>query len=272
MQIPRLFSVLLLQALGALAACSAETVPASSSSSAPASTAQPGSGSGGGPTPAGSNTAGTTSSTGSVGIGTPASTPAAASCPSLRPVEDTACTVNTTVCTYDEIECGCPGGKWSCAEPVDPNCPPTMPMHASPCSVPEGTECEFLQDECACMSGKWSCEAFELDDAGTPETPPPPTTTSVDAGTPTTPPATDTCPDLRPIEGFSCTFANVTCRYDTTACVCPMGSWLCQESVDPTCPVEPPTPGNACMGAADCDYFNIECECRLSTWTCKAND
>ena len=178
--------------------------------------------------------------------------------------------MSATVCSYDEIACGCPSGTWSCAEPVDPNCPPMMPMHASPCSVPNGTECEFLQDECACTSGLWSCEAFELDDAGVPEQPPP--VTSTDAGMSMQPTAADSCPDLRPIEGFSCTFANVTCRYDTTACVCPMGSWLCQESVDPACPIEPPTPGNSCTGAADCDYFNIECECRLSTWTCKAND
>jgi len=272
MQISRLCSVVLLT----LAACSAETLPVNPSSFAPASTAQMGSSAGGGPRPAGNNTAGTTSSTGSVGVGTPASPPAAAGCPSLRPVEDTACSVNAAVCTYDEIECGCPSGKWSCAEPVDPNCPPTMPVHASPCSVTEGTECEFLQDECACMSSKWSCEAFELDDAGVPEQPTtPPPTMPIDAGMSTTtpPPAsTDTCPDLRPIEGFSCEVANRTCRYDTTSCVCPMGSWLCAESVDPTCPIEPPTPGNACMGTADCDYFNIECECRLSTWTCKAND
>jgi hypothetical protein len=124
------------------------------------------------------------------------------------------------------------------------------------------------------MSGLWSCEAFELEDAGVPDEPTtPPPGMSIDAGMSTPPPtAADTCPDLRPIEGFSCTFANVTCRYDTTSCVCPMGSWLCQESVDPSCPIEPPTPGNTCMGNADCDYFHLECECRLGTWGCKAND
>ncbi|HET8935156.1 MAG TPA: hypothetical protein VFN67_17025 [Polyangiales bacterium] len=202
--------------------------------------------------------------------------PAATSCPSLRPVEGSACSVGTPICTYDEIECSCTGGTWTCAEPVDPNCPAAMPVHSSPCSVPDGTECEFLQDECECMSGRWSCESSELDDAGVPEqATTPPATRSADAGmsTPITPPASpDTCPDLRPVEGFTCMIANVTCRYDTTACVCPMGEWLCAESVDPSCPVEPPTPGNSCTGAADCDYFNIECECRASTWTCKAND
>jgi len=270
MQISRLCSVLLAQAL---IACSAETVPANPASSSPASTAQSGTGGPAVAPRAPGNTGGTTSS--AVGVGTPENAPAAASCPSLRPVEDSTCSVSPTLCSYDEIECGCPSGTWSCAEPVDPNCPATMPMHASPCSVPEGTECEFLQDECACMSGRWSCEAFELDDAGVaqpPTTPPP--TMPADAGMSTTPPpaSTETCPDLRPIEGFSCMIANRTCRYDTTSCVCPMGSWLCSESVDPACPIEPPTPGNPCMGAADCDYFNIECECRLSSWTCKAND
>lgn len=256
--------------LQALIACSAEPAP-QAASTAPANTAQSGT------APAASGAAGSTS--GSVGVGTPGNAPAATSCPSLRPVEDTACGVSLTVCTYDEIECACPNGKWSCAEPVDPNCPPMMPMHASPCTVPEGTECEFLQDECECRAGFWSCEAFELDDAGVPEQPtmpttPPPAETMgmMDAGMSMTPPAADTCPDLRPIEGLSCMIANVTCRYDTTSCVCPMGTWLCQESVDPSCPIEPPTPGNACMGRADCDYFNLECECRFGTWTCKAND
>ena len=268
MQISRLCPVLLLQAL---LACSAESAPSNPSSSTPASTAQSGTG-GPATSPTTPTTTGGTTS-GSVGVGAPGSSPAATSCPSLRPVEDSACSVSPTVCTYDEIECGCPNGKWSCAEPVDPNCPAMMPMHASPCSVPEATECEFLQDECECVSGLWSCEAFEVEDAGVTE--PPPTMTAPDAGMSTTtpPPAsTEGCPDLRPIEGFSCMTANRTCRYDTTSCVCPMGSWLCAESVDPACPIEPPTPGNACTGTADCDYFNIECECRLSAWTCKAND
>lgn len=225
-------------------------------------------------TPAAASTAGRAS--GSVGVGMPNDMAAATSCPALRPVEDSACSIGTPSCTYDEIACTCPSGTWACAEPVDPNCPATMPMHASPCSIPEGTECEFLQDECECRSGLWSCEASELDDAGVPDqstTPPPATRLDAGMSTATTPPASpDTCPDLRPIEGFSCTIANVTCRYDTTSCVCPMGSWLCSESVDPDCPVEPPTVGTACSGATDCDYFNIECECRSSAWTCKPND
>jgi hypothetical protein len=264
MQIFRLGSMLV---CSALLACSAETVPStpnnesSAQSAAGRSGAAPGAS--GGPAAQGS--------AGSLGVGMPNAPAAAGSCPSLRPVEGAACSVDPRVCTYDEIECNCGRGTWDCAEPVDPNCPAMMPAHASPCSAPEATECEFLQDECACMSGLWSCEAFELDDAGVAEQPPP---TAADAGAmTTTPPSSpDTCPDLRPVEGFSCEVANVTCRYDTTSCVCPDGSWLCQESVDPTCPIEPPIDGSACMGSSDCDYFDIECECRLDTWNCKAND
>jgi hypothetical protein len=227
-------------------------------------------------TPSGAGTTG--SSAGAVATGTAggAAGTAAAACPALRPVEDAACTTNPQICTYDEIECGCPAGKWSCAEPVDPNCPPMMPVHASVCTVPEATECEFLQDECECNSGRWSCESQELeDDAGTPNTPPTtPPMTMPDAGPPST--AFDAgmvdCPDLRPIEGFSCTPSRTGCMYDTTHCVCPEGMWLCNESVDPTCPIEPPTPGSACAGRADCDYFDIECECLRSMWSCKGND
>jgi len=210
----------------------------------------------------GASAAGTSSP---VGVGAAGSGTA---CPALRPVESTACTANASlVCIYDEIECKCGTGTWSCAEPVDPNCPPMMPAHGTPCSVPEGTECEFLADECECTGGRWSCESAE--DAGVTEPPP-----TVDASTPT--PAPDAgstpCPDLRPVEGLRCTVAFRTCVYDTTHCACPEGTWLCNESVDPTCPIEPPTHGNSCEGRADCDYFNIECECRFGTWNCKAND
>lgn len=204
--------------------------------------------------------------TGVAGIG-------AAACPALRPVEDATCTTHTRVCTYDEIECRCPAGAWSCAEPVDPNCPAMMPAHGSVCTAPEATECEFLQDECECTAGRWSCELFE--DAGTapPATTPP--MTMPDAGMPPAMADAGTmvkCPDLRPVEGFSCTPSRLGCMYDTTHCVCPMGMWLCNERVDPRCPIEPPSPGSACTGNADCDYFDMECECLRSTWQCKAND
>jgi hypothetical protein len=200
----------------------------------------------------------------------------AAACPPLRPVEDSTCSAHTHVCTYDEIECRCPSGIWSCAEPVDPNCPAMMPIHGSVCTVPEATECEFLQDECECTAGRWSCESFE--DAGADDTDPPTTPpTAPDAGTPTAMPDAGSmtmvqCPDLRPIEGLSCTPSRNGCTYDTTHCVCPMGMWLCNESVDPSCPVEPPMHGAACTGRADCDYFEWECECLRNAWSCKAND
>jgi hypothetical protein len=84
--------------------------------------------------------------------------------------------------------------------------------------------------------------------------------------------ATTQCPDLRPFEGLSCTMSAMTCVYDTTACQCPRDVWLCNESIDPTCPIEPPTDGNQCTGRADCDYLDIECECVGNTWNCKSND
>jgi len=209
---------------------------------------------------------------GNIGVGVAGSP---SSCPALRPVEDAACTPHTQTCTYDEIECRCPAGIWACAEPVDPNCPAQMPAHGAACSAPEATECEFLNDECECTAGRWSCESAE-EDAGVtptmPTTPPPPA--GFDAGT-QAPPADAgmvKCPDLRPIEGVSCTVANITCRYDTTACQCPRGTWLCNERVDPTCPNEPPAPGSACTGNADCDFFEMECECTRNMWSCKAND
>ena len=213
-----------------------------------------------------------------MGTATPGiSTGNSAACPALRPVESSACMpMAVPSCSYDEIECSCSAGSWTCAEPVDPNCPAMMPVHGSVCSVPDGTECEFLADECECKAGRWSCESFEQEDAGvsTPVTP-------SDAGV-SVPPAQDAgsvdagintpCPDLRPVEGRSCTVALRYCTYDTTTCSCPQGSWLCNESVDPNCPPEPPQAGSQCTGRADCDYFSLECECRSGSWTCKPND
>lgn len=212
----------------------------------------------------------------SVGVGTAGNN---ADCPALRPREDGSCATSSSICVYDEIECGCPTGTWSCSEPVDPNCPSTMPAHASPCSVPEATECEFLGDECECTSGLWTCESAEdAEDAGLD---PPVVTPTPDAGAPQPPPdagmgtgmtPATMCPDLRPIEGFSCTMSAMSCAYDTTVCQCPRGMWLCNESVDPTCPIEPPRDGAECTGRADCDYLDIECECLANTWNCKMND
>ncbi len=222
---------------------------------------------------------------GAVGVGTAG---AAAMCPALRPVEDATCAPSTQTCTYDEIQCQCPRGMWTCAEPVDPNCPAMMPVHDSVCSVPEATECEFLQDECECISGRWSCESAEgAEDAGVANPTVPvaggpaagaggasaagaPAAGAPAAGSAAPPPPE--CPDLRPIEGFSCMAGRYGCMYDTTHCVCPEGMWLCSEMVDPTCPIEPPTPDSACTGRADCDFFDIECECLANRWSCKSND
>jgi hypothetical protein len=210
---------------------------------------------------------------GNSGVGVGSAGARAADCPGLRPVEDSVCPASASVCSYDEIECACATGSWSCSEPVDPNCPATMPAHGSTCSVPEATECEFLGDECECAGGLWTCESAEAEDAGVPAPMPTP---AADAGAPVAPADSGTsatqCPDLRPIEGLSCTMSAMSCAYDTTVCQCPRGMWLCNESVDPTCPIEPPRDGASCTGRADCDYLDIECECVADTWSCKMND
>lgn len=257
--------ILFVLASAALACSSDDDSSSAGASTSGAGTSAAGSGarSGSGGTAA---TAGTSIATGGVGAGS------SGACPALRPTEDTSCSSRATVCSYDEIECRCPTGSWSCAEPVDPNCPAIMPAHGSSCTVPEATECEYLADECECTAGLWTCESAEADDAGAPVPTDPPAQTP-DAGTPMRPDAGATqCPDLRPFEGLSCTMSAMTCVYDTTACQCPRGMWLCNESVDPTCPIEPPIDGNQCTGRADCDYLDIECECVGNTWNCKAND
>jgi hypothetical protein len=51
------------------------------------------------------------------------------------------------------------------------------------------------------------------------------------------------------LRGCSLRRRQLDCKYDTTFCQCPRGMWLCNESVDPSCPVEPPTPTACARGA-----------------------
>jgi hypothetical protein len=177
-------------------------------------------------------------------------------CPAARPSEGSACTTVIADCVYDEIECDCEAGTWSCAEPVDPNCPAAMPAHGSACTAPEATECDFLGDECECLSGLWSCDSAAADGGVT-----------ADAG-----PMDERCPAGRPAEDSTCTMSDVSCTYDENTCLCPAGTWQCNEPVDMGCPQSAPVDGSPCTGTADCDFLDLECECLSSAWDCKAND
>jgi hypothetical protein len=183
-----------------------------------------------------------------VGVGQPM-------CPAARPVESSACTEPIAGCVYDEIECDCAGSTWTCAEPVDPNCPAAMPAHDSVCTVPEATECDFLNDECECLSGRWSCDASASDGG------------IVDAG-----PSDPRCPAGRPAEDGACTTSEVSCLYEEINCVCPAGTWQCNEPVDMGCPQAAPVNGSPCTGSADCDFLEVECECLSEAWECKDNE
>jgi hypothetical protein len=178
-------------------------------------------------------------------------------CPDARPVEGTTCQVSTSTCTYDEIECSCPSGVWSCEEPVDPGCPATTPTSGSSCSLAEGTECDYLQVECECLSGVWEC-ASEDDEE--------------DAGVTPDPDASLGCPELRPVENTACEAGAISCTNESTKCVCPAGLWSCSEPVTRGCPATAPLHGDPCVGFADCDFLEVECECRRGAWACKPND
>jgi hypothetical protein len=177
-------------------------------------------------------------------------------CPAARPTEGSACTTAIADCVYDEIECACAAGAWSCAEPVDPNCPAAMPAHDSACTAPEATECDFLGDECECLAGKWSCDSAASDGG-----------VVADAG-----PIDARCPAGRPAEDSACTMSDVSCTYEENTCLCPAGTWQCNEPVDMGCPQAAPVNGSPCTGTADCDFLDLECECLSNAWDCKAND
>ena len=52
----------------------------------------------------------------------------------------------------------------------------------------------------------------------------------------------------------------MTCVYDRRLASDPRDVWLCNESVDPTCPIEPPTDGTSAQ-AGGMRLLDIECEC-----------
>ena len=144
----------------------------------------------------------------------------AAACPDARPSESTACDT-AALCTYDEIECRCPSGLWSCEEPVNPDCPSSPPASGATCDLPEATECDYLDQECECLSGEWLCEseADEPLDGGVSDAGAEP---AADAGG-----DTEGCPQARPRERTACMRSDATCTYDDTECVCPDGMWSC---------------------------------------------
>lgn len=189
------------------------------------------------------------------------------SCPGARPSESTVCDTRA-LCTYDEIECRCASGLWSCEEPVNPDCPSAMPASESDCELPEGTECDYLEQECECLSGKWSCESEDEEeplDGGVADA----STKPADGGS-----ARDagSCPQARPAERATCMRSSQTCTYEDTQCVCPNGTWSCSEPVDMGCPATAPLNGDRCAGRADCDFLEVECECLRGAWSCKPND
>jgi len=199
----------------------------------------------------------------------------ASSCPVARPAEGNSCQVSTALCAYDEIECSCPSGVWSCEEPVHPDCPASAPAQGSRCTLPEATECDFLEQECECLSGTWSCQSEDEDDEGD-------AAVAGDGGARANrdgaaqpgrgPDAGGSCPEARPAELGTCTANSQTCTYESTECVCPDGLWSCSEPVDVGCPATTPLHGEACSGVADCDFLEVECECLRGAWSCKAND
>jgi len=201
----------------------------------------------------------------------------AASCPAARPAEGRSCQVSEELCAYDEIECTCPSGEWSCEEPVNPDCPASTPADGSSCTLPEATECDYLQQECECLSGAWVCQTEGEEDEGD-------AAVRTDAGVQTSqdggaqtrsdggPDAGASCPEGRPAELTTCAANTRTCTYESTECVCPDGLWSCSEPVAPGCPATTPLHGEACSGIADCDFLEVECECLRSAWSCKAND
>jgi hypothetical protein len=195
----------------------------------------------------------------------------AAACPGARPAEGTTCRVSASLCAYDEIECRCPTGVWSCEEPVNPNCPPQTPVFGSTCSLPEATECDYLDQECECLSGVWMCQSEDEDDAAAGADGGARTDAGADAGRDGGADA-GACPQGRPAERTTCASSSQTCTYESTQCVCPSGLWSCTEPVDMGCPATAPLHGDRCAGRADCDFLEVECECLRGAWSCKPND
>jgi hypothetical protein len=202
----------------------------------------------------------------------------ASTCPVARPAEGNSCQRSTALCSYDEIECRCPSGVWSCEEPVNPDCPTSTPAEGSTCALPEATECDYLTQECECLSGVWSCQAEgeEEQEGDASLTSDGGAQTIRDGGVQTIRDGgvgdAGGCPEGRPAELASCAAGSQMCTYESTTCVCPEGVWSCSEPVARGCPETTPLHGDACSGSADCDFLEVECECLRGAWSCKKND
>jgi hypothetical protein len=171
-----------------------------------------------------------------VGNGLPSQPPAWACgvCPASSPSTGQACGNTSISCAYDQEQCDCVAGTWTC---LQPRCPATDVLDAT------ARRC----------SGFYSCDYPKIDQACT-------CTGTLIAYTE----LSCSCPAAPPKAGTFCQATENLCVYSDQTCFCNYAGWQCTQQ----CPVARPTDGSACSSSLNCSYGGGLCYCDGAAWHC----
>lgn len=145
-----------------------------------------------------------------------------ADCPATAPENASACEFATLICPYDDRQCTCNGGAWSCVT----DCPDTEPADGTACLRPANASCRYAEgalvqgfggkadSTCICEEEVFTC--FGQED----------------------------CPATAPATGDACEFASLSCEYTDRQCSCQgaTDTWSCVTA----CPAAVPAQDTAC--------------------------
>ena len=156
-------------------------------------------------------------------------------CPATEPSNGQACGNTPISCAYDQHQCDCSAGTWSC---LGPSCSvsgyasyiPTACSGFYTCSYP------MIDQACTC-NGTLNGRRTDL---------------------------TCSCPAAAPKSGSFCDYTKAPCVYSDQVCSCQYGGWQCTQK----CPDVRPADGSACSSSLNCSYDGGLCYCDGTTWHC----
>jgi hypothetical protein len=154
-------------------------------------------------------------------------------CPAALPVNGQACGNTSISCSYDQQQCDCIDGSWTCQAP---SCPATWYINTFPQSC----------------SGFYSCAFPQLDQ------------TCTCSGTGALSGMSCSCPEMAPKAGAFCQATAVPCSYDDQTCFCSVNGWQCTQQ----CPITRPADGSTCASSLNCSYGAGLCYCDGVAWHC----
>lgn len=154
-------------------------------------------------------------------------------CPATAPSSGQACGNTSISCPYDQRQCDCIGGTWTC---VAPSCDQSG-LESVPRACAGFYSCGYprIDQSCTC-SGTFASGAQQ----------------------------TCSCPVAAPQGGSVCKSTVAPCVYSDQTCSCSSTGWQCAQQ----CPDTRPADGSACSSSLNCSYGGGLCYCDGASWHC----